>query len=96
MHAIMKDKEATVDARNKFVLEVNPDKTKYMLLDRHQNAGKNHYIKITNRCFEYGAQLKYLEATNRFRRKISGDLIRVMFATIQSRTFCLLICCLKT
>jgi hypothetical protein len=32
-------------------LEVNTEKTKYMLLSRHQNGGQNHYIKIGNRCF---------------------------------------------
>jgi hypothetical protein len=31
-----------------------------------------------------------------FRRKLSGDWIRVMFATIPSRNFCLPVCCLKT
>jgi hypothetical protein len=34
------------------VLEVNTEKTKYMLLPHHQNAGRNHDIKIANRCFE--------------------------------------------
>jgi hypothetical protein len=31
-----------------------------------------------------------------FRRKLRGDWIRVMLATILSATFCLLVCCLKT
>jgi hypothetical protein len=30
---------------------------------RYQNAGKNHDIKIANRCFENMAQFKYLETT---------------------------------
>jgi hypothetical protein len=30
-------------------LEVNTEKTKYMLLSRHQNAGQNNDIKIVNR-----------------------------------------------
>jgi hypothetical protein len=33
-------------------LEVNTEKTEYMLLSRHQNAGQNHDTKIGNRCFE--------------------------------------------
>jgi hypothetical protein len=41
-------------------LEVNAEKTKYMLLSHCQNAGQNHDIKITNRSFENVAQLKYL------------------------------------
>jgi hypothetical protein len=31
-----------------------------------------------------------------FRMKLRGDWIRVLVVTIQSRTFCLLVCCLKT
>jgi hypothetical protein len=41
-------------------LEVNTEKTKYMLLSRHQNAGQNYDIKIGNRCFENVAQFRYL------------------------------------
>jgi hypothetical protein len=33
-------------------LEVNAEKTKYMLLSRHQNALQNDNIKISNRSFE--------------------------------------------
>jgi hypothetical protein len=43
-----------------FGLEVSTEKTKYMLLSRHQNAGQNHDIKISNRCFENVAQFRYL------------------------------------
>jgi hypothetical protein len=41
-------------------LEVNAEKTKFMLLSHHQNAGKNHDIKIANKSFENVAQFKYL------------------------------------
>jgi hypothetical protein len=34
-----------------------------MLLSRHQNAGKNHNIKIGNRRFENVAQFRYLGTT---------------------------------
>jgi hypothetical protein len=33
-------------------LEINAEKTRYMLLSRLQNAGQNNYIKIGNRCFK--------------------------------------------
>jgi hypothetical protein len=43
-------------------LEINVDKTKYMPLSRHQNAGQNRDIrvKIANRSFENASQFKYL------------------------------------
>jgi hypothetical protein len=44
-------------------LEVNTEKTKYMLLSHQQNAGQNHDIKIANRCFENEAQFRYLGTT---------------------------------
>jgi hypothetical protein len=39
-------------------LEINVEKTKYMLLVHHQNAGQNHDIKLANRSFENVSQLK--------------------------------------
>jgi hypothetical protein len=41
----------------------NTEKTKHMLLSRHQNAGQNHDIKIANRCFENVAECRYLGTT---------------------------------
>jgi hypothetical protein len=42
---------------------MNVDKTKYMLLFRHQNVGQNREIKIANRSFENVSQFKYLGTT---------------------------------
>jgi hypothetical protein len=33
-------------------LEINVEKTKYMLVSRHQNAGQNRDIKTPNALFE--------------------------------------------
>jgi hypothetical protein len=44
-------------------LEINIEKTNYMLLSQHQNAGQNRDIKIANRSFENVSQFKYLEMT---------------------------------
>jgi hypothetical protein len=40
-------------------LEINVEKTKYMLLSRHQNVGQNRGIKIANTSFENVSQFKY-------------------------------------
>jgi hypothetical protein len=42
---------------------VNANKTKYVLLSRHQNAGQNHNIKIANSSYENVAQFRYMGMT---------------------------------
>jgi hypothetical protein len=80
-------------------LESNVEKTKYMLLSRQQNVGKNGDIKIVNRSFENVSQFKYLGTTvanqNLIQEEIKRRLNSVMVATIWSRTFFLLVCCRK-
>jgi hypothetical protein len=44
-------------------LEVNAEKTKYMVMSRDQNAGQNRYIQIGNESFETVEQFKYLGTT---------------------------------
>jgi hypothetical protein len=46
---IKKNTQTLIDASKEVGLEVNTEKTKYMLLSRHQNAVQNHVIKIANR-----------------------------------------------
>jgi plasmid replication initiation protein len=41
-------------------LEVNAEKTNYVLLAHHQNAWSNHDMKIADRSFENVAELKCL------------------------------------
>jgi hypothetical protein len=48
MDTIKKTKETLFDAGKEVGIKVNTEKTKYMLLSRHQNAGQNHEIKISN------------------------------------------------
>jgi hypothetical protein len=42
---------------------VNAEKTKYMVMSRDQNAGKNGNIQIGNKSFETVEQFKYLGIT---------------------------------
>jgi hypothetical protein len=60
---IKKNTETLIDASKEVGLERNVEKSKYLLLSCHQNAGQNHYIKIANRSSENVAQLKYLRTT---------------------------------
>jgi len=52
--------EALVVASKPIGLEVNADKTKYMVMSRDQNAGYSHNMKIDNRSFEMLEEFKYL------------------------------------
>jgi hypothetical protein len=63
INAIKKNTETLIDASKEVCLEVNEEKTKYMLLSCHQNAGQNHNIKMANRCIENVAEYKYLGTT---------------------------------
>jgi hypothetical protein len=53
---IKKKRQTVIDTGKEVCLDVNTEKTRYMLLSLHLNAGQNHDIKIANRCFETVAQ----------------------------------------
>ncbi|KAJ4439572.1 hypothetical protein ANN_07699 [Periplaneta americana] len=52
-----------LEASKAIGLEVNPEKTKYMIMSRDENIVRNGNIKIENLSFEEMAKFKYLEAT---------------------------------
>jgi hypothetical protein len=68
--------QTLLDASKEIGLEVNAEKTKYMSLSRHQNAGQNHDIKIGNRWFENVAQFRYLRTMTKNENLIQEDIKR--------------------
>jgi hypothetical protein len=60
---IKKNMKTLIDASKEVGLEINVQKTKYMLLSCHQNVGQNRDIRIANRSFGNVAQFKYLGMT---------------------------------
>jgi len=57
---IMKiNKEALLHACKGFDVEVSAERTEYMLMFYHQNAGQNHNIKIANKSFKNVTIFKY-------------------------------------
>jgi hypothetical protein len=56
---VKKNTDTLIDDSKEVGLDINVEKTKCMLLSRHQNVGQNRDIKITNRSFENVSQFKY-------------------------------------
>jgi len=75
--AVKENAEALVVAAKEIGLEVNADKTKYMVMSRDQNGGRTHSMKIDNSSFERVDEFKYLGTTLkikiRFRKKLRAD-----------------------
>jgi hypothetical protein len=60
---INRNKESLMDASKKVGLEVNVEKTKYMLVSHDRNVDQNQDIKIENGSFEKLSQFNYLGTT---------------------------------
>ena len=63
MHTIKENTKAVVVTSEEIVLEVNSDKTKYMVMSRDQNAGQSHSVKTDNSSFERLEEFRYLGTT---------------------------------
>jgi hypothetical protein len=61
IHTIRKNTEALLLACKGIGLEVNGEKTKYMVLSRDQNAGQNGNIQIGNKSLKLWSNLNIWE-----------------------------------
>jgi hypothetical protein len=76
IYTIKKSTETVIDASKEFGIQIIVEKTKYMLLTRHQNVGRNRDIKIANRSFENVSQFKYLGTTVTNKNLIQEEIKR--------------------
>ena len=74
MHTIKEEAEALVVASKETGLEVNADKTKYMIMSRDQNMGQSHNIKIDNISLVTLEELKYLKTTLTYQNSLQEVL----------------------
>jgi hypothetical protein len=63
IHDVKENAEALVVAAKEIGLDVNADKTKYMVMSRDRNAGQNHCMKTDNSSFERVDEFKCLGTT---------------------------------
>jgi hypothetical protein len=78
VRTVKENAEALVVATREIGLEVNADKTKYMVMSRDQNAGRSHGMKIGNSSIERAEEFKYLRTTlidlNSIKEEIKSSL----------------------
>ena len=63
VHTIKENAETLVVASKEIGLEVNADKTKYMVMSRDLNTGRSHSVNTDNSSFERVEEFKYMETT---------------------------------
>jgi hypothetical protein len=66
--------EALVVTSKEIGLEVNADKTKYMVMSGDQNAGQSHNTKVDKSSFETVEEFKYLGTTLRDQDSIQEEI----------------------
>jgi hypothetical protein len=73
INTIKDNKETLLEASRDIGLEINAEKTKYMIMSRHPNSGQNQNIRIANESFENVAKFKYLGTTLTYQNGIHNE-----------------------
>ena len=73
-HTVKENAETLVGATKEIGLEVNADKTKYMIMSRDQNAGRSYSMKIYNNTIERVEEFKYLGTTLTNKNSIQEEI----------------------
>jgi len=74
VHNIKEKSEALVVASKENGLEINADKTKYMVMFRDQNAGRSHSMKTDNSSFGKVEECKNLGTTLKNQNSIQEEI----------------------
>jgi hypothetical protein len=67
VNTIKENTETLLEASMDIGLEINAEKTKYMIMSPHPNSGRNQNIRTANESFESVPKLKHLGTTIKIR-----------------------------
>jgi hypothetical protein len=73
VHTVKGNAEALVVANKETELEVNVDKTKYLVMSRDPHAGPSHSTETDNSSFERVEEFKYLGTTVTYQNSIREE-----------------------
>jgi hypothetical protein len=74
INTIIENTETFLEASRDIGLEINVEKTKYMIISRHPNSGQNQNKRIANESFENVATFKYLGKTRTNQNEIRDEI----------------------
>ena len=74
VHTVKENTEALIVASKENGLEVNADKSKYVVMSRDQNAGQSQSVKIDNNSFEKVEEFRYLGTTLTYQNSIQEEI----------------------
>jgi len=75
--------EFLLEASRDVGLEINAEKTKYMVMSCHPNSGQNQNIRIANELFEGVATFRYLGTTLSWTFGRQGSMGRTGFGWLR-------------
>jgi hypothetical protein len=76
VNTIKENTETLLEASRDIDLEINAEKTKYVIMSRHPNSEQNQNIRIANELFEKVAKFKYLGTTLTNQNDIHDEIKR--------------------
>jgi hypothetical protein len=63
INTIKENTQTLIDGISDVGLEINAEKTKYMIMSCHQNSGQNQHIRTANESFGNATKFKHLGTT---------------------------------